>query len=66
MHGVAHPVLQRLAKAKPVDGARAVFVDLCRCRFPAGEATFAETLDDLTQPSQDRITLEIAGAAALV
>lgn len=30
VHGVAHAVLQRLAKAEAVDGARAVFVDLGR------------------------------------
>lgn len=44
---VAHAVVQRPAKAQPVDGAWAVFVDLGGGRFPAGETTFPKALDHL-------------------
>lgn len=66
VHGVAHAVLQRLAKAETVDGARAVFVNLGRRRFPAGEAAFAKSLDDFAQPGQDGIAFEVTGGDALV
>ena len=66
MKGVAQTVLQRFTKAESVDGARAVSVDLGRRRFPAGEAAFTEALDDLAQPRQDLIALEVTGTGTLV
>ncbi len=64
--GVAQALLHRLAKAQPVDGARTVFVDLCRCRTPAGESALAEALDDLAQSRHDCVPLEVTDAATLV
>ncbi|MNE83346.1 hypothetical protein D3C80_1801550 [compost metagenome] len=66
MQRITQAVLQRFTKAQSVNGARAVLIDFCRRRFPAGEAAFAEAFDDLTQPCQDCITLKITGAAALI
>lgn len=66
VHGVAHAVLQRFAKAQAVDGARPVLIDLRGGSFPAGEAAFAEALDDLAQTGQNRIALEVSGAATLI
>ncbi len=66
VQGVAQTVFHRLAKAKPVDSARAVFVDLCRCQFPPGKSALAEALDDLAQSRHDGVTLEVTDAARLV
>ena len=41
----------------------AVLIDFGGGGFPSGEAAFSKALDDLAQPRQDRITLEVTGAA---
>ena len=65
MQGIAHAVFHRLAKAQPINRAWAVLIDLGGGRFPAGKATFSKALDDLSQPRQNRIALEVSGAATL-
>lgn len=58
-------MFQGLAKTQSINRAWAVFIDLGGGRFPAGKAVFSEALDDLAQSSQDRVTLEVTGAATL-
>ena len=64
VQGVAHAVFHRLAKAQPINRAWAVLIELGGGGFPAGKAAFSKPLDDLAQPRQDRIALEVSGAAA--
>ena len=59
-------MFQRFAKAQPVDGARAVLVDLGCGGLPASEAAFTEALDDLAQTSNDGVTFIVTGAAAFI
>ena len=66
MQLVAQAMLQRFAKAQPVDGARAVLVDLGCGGLPASEAAFTEALDDLAQTSNDGVTFIVTGAAAFI
>ncbi len=47
MQFVTQAMLQRFAKAQPVDGARAMLVDLGGGGLPASETAFAEAFDDL-------------------
>jgi hypothetical protein len=65
VQGIAHAVFHRLAKAQPINRAWNVFIDLGGGRFPTGKAAFSKPLDDLSQPRQNRIALEISGAATL-
>lgn len=66
MHGVAHAMFQRFAKAQGVNGAWPVLIDLRGGGLPPGEATFAKVLDDLAEAGQDRITFKVSGAATLI
>ena len=59
-------MLQRFTKAQPVDGARAVLVDLGCGGLPASETAFTEALDDLAQTSNDGVTFIVTGAAAFI
>ena len=65
VHVIAHAVFQRLAKAQPINRAWAVLIDLGGGRLPPGKAAFSKALDDLSQSRQNRIALEISGAATL-
>lgn len=64
MQGIAHAVFHRRAKAQSINRSWAVLIDLGGGRFPARKAAFSKAFDDLTQPRQDLIALEITGAAA--
>ncbi|MNG24156.1 hypothetical protein D3C84_1088480 [compost metagenome] len=66
MQCITQAVLQRLAKAQPVDGAGTVLIDLRGRRLPAGETAFTEAFNHLTQPRQDRIPFKVPSAAALI
>ena len=66
MQLVTQAMLQRFAKAQPVDGAWAVLVDLGGGGLPASEAAFAEPFDDLAQPGNDGVTFIVTGAAAFI
>ena len=65
MQGIAHAVFQRLAKAQPINHAWAVLIDLGGGRLPPGKAAISKAFDDLSQPRQNRIALEISDAATL-
>lgn len=66
MQFVSQAMLQRFAKAQPVDGARTVLIDLGCGRLPASEAAFAKALDNLAQSSNDGVTFIVTGAAAFI
>lgn len=64
MQGITHAVFHRLAKAQSINRAWAVIIDLGGGRFPPSETAFSKAFDDVTQPRQNLIALEITGATA--